>query len=89
MYLNIIHTITNLWKFELKLQKNNGRKNTLVTQVVCFQVIEFETSAEVINYFFLKYYVTSEGAVSHKVVYCQQLSVTRYQVSCYAYNYFE
>ena len=28
------------------------------------------------NYFFLKNYVTSEGAVSHNVLYYQQLSVT-------------
>ena len=33
--------ITNLWKFELnwssKLRENNERKNTLVTNVLCFQ----------------------------------------------------
>ena len=34
-------------------------------------------------------YVTSEGAVSHNVLYYQQLSITRYQVSFYANNYFE
>ena len=41
------------------------------------------------NYFFLKNYVTSEGAVSHNVLYYQQLSIARYQVSFYANNYFE
>ena len=61
-------------------------------------MLEFETSAEVSNsiqiilvrnYFFLKNYVTSEGAVSHNVLYYQQLSIARYQVSFYANNYFE
>ena len=36
VYLNNIHEITNLWKFELtlssKLRDNNERKNTLVTR---------------------------------------------------------
>ena len=42
------------------------------------------------NYLFLKNYITSEGAVSHNVLYhmYQQLSVVCYQISCYA-NYFE
>ena len=33
------------------------------------------------NYFFLQNYVTSEGAVSHNVVYFQPLPITRRQVS--------
>ena len=33
------------------------------------------------NYFFLKIYATSEGAVSHNVLYYQQLSNAHYQVS--------
>ena len=41
------------------------------------------------NYFFLKNYVTSEGAVSHNVLYHQPLPITRYQVRFYANNYFE
>ena len=41
------------------------------------------------NYLFLENYVTSEGAVSHNVVYYQQLLITRNQVSFYAHNYFE
>ena len=41
------------------------------------------------NCFFLKNYITSEGAVSHNVLYYQQLSIARYQVSFYADNYFE
>ena len=34
-------------------------------------------------------YVTSEGAVSHNVLYYQPLPVTRYQVKFYANHYFE
>ena len=33
------------------------------------------------NYLFLKNYATSEGVVSHNVLYYQQLSNARYQVS--------
>ena len=33
------------------------------------------------NYFFLENYVTSEGAVSHNVLYYQQLPITRNQVA--------
>ena len=33
------------------------------------------------NYLFLKNYITSEGVVSHNVLYYQQLSNARYQVS--------
>ena len=35
------------------------------------------------NYFLLKNYVTSKGAVNHNVLYYQQLSVARYKVSLY------
>ena len=41
------------------------------------------------NYFFLKNYFTSEGAISHNVLYYQQLSIACYQQSFYANNYFE
>ena len=41
------------------------------------------------NYFFLENYVTSEGAVSHNVLYYQQLSIAHYQVSFYAYDCFD
>ena len=34
-------------------------------------------------YLFLKIYATSEGAASHNVLYYQQLSNARYQVSFY------
>ena len=38
---------------------------------------------------FLKNYATSEGAVSHNVLYYQPLPFTRYQVMFYANKYFE
>ena len=61
--------------------------------IVCFQMLEFETSKSnsevsksnsnilVRNNFFLENDVTSEGAVSHNVLYYQHLSIARYQVS--------
>ena len=51
--------------------------------------LKFNSNILVRNYFFLKNYVTSEGAVSHNVLYHQQLSFAQYQVSFYANNYFE
>ena len=62
---------------------------------MCFMMLEFGTSAEVSksiqifdvwNYSFLKNYATSEGAVSHNVLYYQKLSIACYQVSIYANN---
>ena len=41
------------------------------------------------NYFFLENYVTSEGAISHNVLYYKPLPITRYQVRFYADKYFE
>ena len=41
------------------------------------------------KYFFLENYVTSEGAVSHNVLYRQPLPITRYQVRFYANKLFE
>ena len=84
-----MHKITNLWKFELnwslKLQDNNERKNTLVTQnLILWSGIKFQE-----NYLFLENYVTSEGAISHNVLYYQQLPIPRYQVRFHANKYFE
>ena len=65
---------------------------------MCCQVLEFETqefkseisksnsNILVRDNFFLENEVTSEGAVSHNVLYYQQLSISRYQ---YANKYFE
>ena len=72
------------------LRENSGRKNNLVAQIVCFKMpwtrdlqlrsrIQRKYLSE--NYFFLKTYVTSKGAVSHNALYYQQLSIARYQVN--------
>ena len=71
-------------------------KISLSHEVVCFQMLDFQTSkwnSEVLKsnsnilvdiYFFLENYVTLVGAVSHNVLYYQQLSIACYQVSFYA-----
>ena len=69
-------------------------KTPLSHEVVCFQMLDFRTSksnSEVwkSNSFFLKNYVTSEGAVSHNVLYDKQLFIAGYQVSFYGNNYVE
>ena len=80
-----MHKKTNLWKFELnqlsKLRDNNNeRKNTLVTQSCVLSDAWFRDLKLQIwglkikfieNYFFLKNYVTSEGAISQNVWYYQ------------------
>ena len=65
-------------------------KTPLSFKVVCSQMLEFETSKSnskvsksnsnilVRNDFFRKTYITSEGAVSHNVLYYQHLSIDRY-----------
>ena len=74
------------------------KKTLLSHEVVCFQMVDFKTSSSksevsksefVGNYFFLENYGTSEGAVSHNVLYHQPLSITRHQERFYANNYFE
>ena len=69
-----------------------------LTNVFAVQMLDFDTSNSnsevskikfVENYFFLENYVTSEGAVSHNVLYCQQLSIACNKVSYYANKYFE
>ena len=62
-------------------------KPPLSHEVVCFQMLDFETSSSkliwdleikfVENYFFLENIITSEGAVSHNVLYYQPLPITR------------
>ena len=47
---------------------------------------ELSYKVEKENYFFL---VTSEGTVSHNLLYYQSLPITRYQVRFYAYSYSE
>ena len=81
-----MHKITNLWKFELnrssKLQDNNERKSTLVTQI-CVRLDGW------LRDFFLENYITPDGAISHNVLYYQPLPITRHQDRFYANNYFE
>jgi hypothetical protein len=55
-------------------------------------MLDFETSksnSNVSKSNLWKDYITLEGAVSHNVLYYQQLPITRYQVGFYAYHYFE
>ena len=70
----------------------------VIRSCVPFQMLDFETSNSKFevsksnsweNYFFLKNYVTLEGAVSHNVLYYQPLPITRNQERFYANNYFE
>ena len=76
----------------------NGSKNTFVEQVVCFQMLEFETSAKVSNSilifewgitFFSDTTFFQREPFLHNVLYYQQLSINQYQVSFYADNNFE
>ena len=96
-----MHKTTNLWKFELnwssKFGDNNEKKNTLSHEVVCFKMLDFETSNSKSKVSksnswkitsFLQNYVSSEGAASHNVFYYQQLSIAYYQVRFYVNKYF-
>ena len=93
-----MHKMTNLSKFELnwssKLRDNNEKKNILVKQSCAlsadawFRDLKFYIGAAE-SYFFLEYYVTSEVAASHNVLYYQPLPFTLYQVMFYANNYSE
>ena len=83
----LIQQITSLWKFGLnwlsKLQENSERKNRVAQNVCAIRCtikyfIQLILSFWVRNYLFLKIYVTSEGAVSHNVLYYQYLSVACY-----------
>ena len=67
-------------------------KTPLLHYFVCFQMQRLQLKSLIIweiNYLFLKNYFTLEGAVSHNVLYYEQLPITRYQVSFYADNYLE
>ena len=64
-------------------------KNIVPAQVMFFQMLilrppnssEFNSNILVKKYFFLKNYVSSEGAVSNNFLYYQELSIALYQVS--------
>ena len=68
---------------QLVVEVLRERKNTLVAQVVWFQMLELEASKSQNQKqnLFLKIYVTSEGAISHNVLYYQQHSIVHYQLS--------
>ena len=67
-------------------------KTPLPHEAVCFQMLDFGTlksnaevsksnsKTKVENYFLFKNYINSEEAVSHNVLYHQQLSFAHYQV---------
>ena len=59
-------------------------KIPLPHEVLCFLMLD----SCVENYSSLENYVTSEGAVTHNVLYYQPLSISRYQKSFHAKNYF-
>ena len=70
-----------------KLQENNERKHTLVAQIGVLSDA-FKKASDlksfdiwVKNYLFLKSYNTSEGAVSHNVLYYRQLSIADWFIS--------
>ena len=70
----------------------NEKNTPLSHENVYFQMLDFGTSNLILKSHssqFMENYVTSEGAVSHNVLYYPQLPITRYQVRFYAYNYFE
>ena len=79
-----------------KLQEINERKEQktpLLHYFVCFQMHTKAPAAEVEYYLSeklpLSQTVISEGAVSHNVLFYQQLSIAHYQISLYANNNFE
>ena len=101
-----VHKITNLRKFELnrssKLLDNNERGTPLSHGVVCFGMLDFETSkfnsdvSKSNSWKITSFSKTTSlqagppeagGDVSHNISY-YQLSITRYQVRFYA-NYSE
>ena len=100
-----MHKITNLWQliepdWSSKLRdiiiedkkKHPCRTSCVLSDAWFWDLIwglELSSNASVRNYFFLPNYFTSEGAVSHNVLYYQQLSIAHYQVSFYSNNYFE
>ena len=86
-----MHEITSLWKFGLnrstKLRENDERNNTLVGRICVLSDGNKRLLARSLLIFqweitsFSKNYATSEGVVSHNVLYYQQLSNACYQVS--------
>jgi hypothetical protein len=72
-------------------------KTPLSHEVVCFQMLDIETSnsksevskSKFVENLLLENYITSEGAASHNVLYYQQLPITCNQERFYSNIYFE
>ena len=98
VYLNIsikYKTFENLGSIghrsSMRIKKE---KTPLLYNYVCFQMNNKMLQLKpfiiwVRNNLFLKNYITSEGTVSHNILYYQQLSIARYQVCFDANNYLE
>ena len=95
-----VHKITNLWKVELNRSSmllNKRKKNTLVTRSCVlsdawFRDLHSKSEVSISNpwkILFSRKLRYFRGAVSHNVLYYQQLLITCDQVSFYANNYFE
>ena len=73
-----------------------GKKHPCHTKLCAFiclisrpQVLIMRSQNQIHGKLLLENYVTSEGAVSHNVLYHQPLTITRNQERFYANNYFE
>ena len=98
-----MHKITNLYKYQINrsshLEDNNERKkHPCHTKLCAFrwliskpQVLNLRSRNQIRGKLLLsrKLYGTSEGAVSHNVLYHQPLPINRHQERFYANNYFE
>ena len=91
-----MHKITNLGQLELnrssKLRDNNEWTHKVVRLDGWFLDLKFWIWGLEIKfvkiYFLLENNGTSEGAVSHNVLYHQPLPITRHQERFYANNYY-
>ena len=99
-----MHIVTNLWKFELnwssKFGDNNERKKTLSHEVMCSQMLDFETSilnlrsrnqihGKLLLSWKLRHFRGSHSSQCFFFFYYQQLSIACYRVSFYVKKYFE
>ena len=100
-----VHKITNLWTFELNIivgfrscEKIMEEKHHCHTKLCAFRcfisgpknlIMRSRNQIRGKLPFFSKTTFTREGAVSHNVLYYQQLPITCYEVRFYASKYFE
>ena len=83
-----MHKVTNLRHRPFFYTKMND-KSHCYANLLAFRCKIKGFRSNFCYYFLKKKYVTSDGAVSHHVLYYQQLSVALNQVRFYASNYFE